>query len=517
VEKELVIHSTATEVEIALLEDSKLVELHQQETSANFSVGDIFLGKIRKLMPGLNAAFVDIGHKKDAFLHYTDMGPKLRNVLKFTDIVMSGSMNSPSLDNFKMEPDINKNGRVDQVLPRRQHILVQILKEPISTKGPRLSCEITIPGRYLVLTPFSDVIAVSRKIANADDRKRLQLIVESIKPKNFGVIVRTAAEGKKTAELHEELTLLLEKWDKIFYQLKGAKPPVKLLSELDKTSSILRDLLSDSFNRITTDDKEMYDNIKAYLTTIAPDQVKIVNLAKGPKALFETAGVTRQIKGLFGKTATMPSGAYLVIEHTEAMHVIDVNSGHKVGSNDMDGAVLQVNLEAAEEIARQLRLRDLGGLIVIDFIDMKDPEHKKELQRVMKEHMLKDRAQHTILPLSKFGLMQITRQRVRPELNINTAEVCPACNGTGKITASVLITDDVQRDLDFVLSTRPKTKIYLKVHPFLAAYFRKGFPSIQMKWYLKSKKWIKIDPSPEYTLNEYRFFDAHDDEIRLNQ
>ena len=516
-EKELIIHSTSTEVEIALLEDSKLVELHHQETSANFSVGDVFLGKIRKLMPGLNAAFVDIGHKKDAFLHYTDMGPKLKNVLKYTDAVMSGSMNTSSLENFKMVEDINKNGRVDQVLPKRQHILVQILKEPISTKGPRLSCEITIPGRYLVLTPFSDVIAVSRKIANAEDRKRLQLIVESIKPKNFGVIVRTAAEGKKTAELHEELSLLMEKWEKIFQQLKDAKPPVKLLSELDKTSIILRDLLSDSFNRITTDDKEMYENIKGYLTSIAPDQVKIVNYAKNVKPLFETSGVTRQIKGAFGKNATMPSGAYLVIESTEAMHVIDVNSGHKIGSADMDGAVLQVNLEAAEEIARQLRLRDLGGLIVIDFIDMKDPEHKKELQRVMKDHMLKDRAQHTILPLSKFGLMQITRQRVRPELEINTSEICPTCKGSGKVSATTLITDDIVRDLDFVIISRPKSKIHLHLHPFVSAFFKEGFPSLQMKWLMKYRKWITIHVESEYTLNEYRFFDEHEDEIRLNQ
>ncbi len=468
-------------------------------------------------MPGLNAAFVDIGHKKDAFLHYTDMGPKLRNVLKYSDAVMTGSMNTSSLENFKMEADINKNGRVDQVLPRRQHILVQILKEPISTKGPRLSCEITIPGRYLVLTPFSDIIAVSRKIANAEDRKRLQLIVESIKPKNFGVIVRTAAEGKKTAELHEELSALLEKWDKIFQQLKEAKPPAKLLNELDKTSSILRDLLSDSFNRITTDDKEMYDNIRTYLSSIAPDQVKIVHLVKNAKPLFEITGVTRQIKGSFGKTATMPSGAYLVIEHTEAMHVIDVNSGHKVGSADLDGAVLQVNIEAAEEIARQLRLRDLGGLIVIDFIDMKDPEHKKELQKVMKDCMLKDRAQHTILPLSKFGLMQITRQRVRPELNINTSEICPVCNGTGKVTATVLLTDDIQRDLDFVVLSRPKSTITLHLHPYISAFFRVGLPSLQMRWFLKYRRWIRITTESEYTLNEYRFFDDHEDEIRLNQ
>jgi ribonuclease G len=516
VEKELVIHSTPTEVEIALLEDGKLVELHHEETSNDFAVGDIFLGKIRKLMPGLNAAFVDIGHKKDAFLHYTDMGPKLKNVLKFTDGVIANSINSPSLDNYKVEGDINKNGKVDQVLAKRQHLLVQILKEPIGTKGPRLSCEITIPGRFLVLTPFTDVIAVSKKISSAEERKRLQNIAESIKPKNFGVIVRTAAEGKKTAELHEEMLQMTHKWEKIYLQLKQAQPPAKLLSELDKTTSILRDLLNDTFTRVVADDKDTYESIKNYLAGFSPEQMKIVQLHKGTKHIFDHHGVHRQIKTSFGKTATMSSGAYLVVEHTEAMHVIDVNSGHKVGSQSTDDAILAVNMEAAEEIARQLRLRDLGGLIVIDFIDMKDIEHKKELQKVMKDYMVKDRAQHTILPLSKFGLMQITRQRVRPELKINTSEMCPACDGTGKVQASVVMTDDIQRDLDFILQSRPKGKLYLHVHPFVEAYLTKGFPNQVMRWYLKHQKWVRVKAEPEYPMTVFKFFDEHEDEIRIN-
>ena len=515
-EKELVIHSTQSEVEIALLEDGKLVELHHEETSNDFAVGDIFIGKIRKLMPGLNAAFVDIGHKKDAFLHYTDMGPKLKNVLKYTDSVISGGLNTSSLEHFKLEPDINKNGKVDQVLPKRQHILVQISKEPIGTKGPRLSCELTIPGRFLVLTPFTDVIAVSKKISSAEERKRLQTIAESIKPKNFGVIVRTAAEGKKTAELHEEMMQMTAKWDKIFFQLKNANPPAKLLSELDKTSSILRDLLSDSFSKVIVDDKDMFESVKNYLTGFAPDQVKIVQLHKSTKHIFETFNVNRQIKSAFGKTATMNSGAYVIIEHTEAMHVVDVNSGHKVGTHAPDDSILAVNIEAAEEIARQMRLRDLGGLVVIDFIDMKDMEHKKTLQNAMKSFMVKDRAQHTILPLSKFGLMQITRQRVRPELKINTAEVCPSCAGTGKIQPTVLLTDGIEHDLDMVLQTRPKGTITLAVHPYLDAYLKKGFPNKQMRWYLKYRKWIKIHSDAEMPLNIYKFFDENEDEIRLS-
>lgn len=515
-EKELIINATPSEVEIALLEKSKLVELHNQKTNSNFTVGDIFLGRIKRLMPGLNAAFVDIGHKKDAFLHYTDLGPKLKSLLKYTNSVANGSHTTHRLDSFTIEPEIIKTGKVDQVLNRRDLILVQVLKEPISTKGPRLSCEITIPGRYLVLTPFVNVVAVSKKIGNSEERKRLQVLVESIRPKNFGVIVRTAAEGKRVADLHEELNFMLGKWEEIFQQLQTAKPPAKLLSELDKTSSILRDILTDSFNRIVVNDRQLFGNIKNYLGSIAPEKVKILNLYRGKKPIFESYGVTRQIKSSFGKTATMPSGAYLVIEHTEAMHVIDVNSGHKMQNANQEQAVLNVNLEAADEIARQLRLRDIGGIIIIDFIDMRNKDHRNVLVKAMRQAMKKDRAQHTILPLSKFGLMQITRQRVRPEVKINTAEVCPACNGTGKVNASILVTDEIERDLMFIFQSRPKAKIKLFVHPYLEAYFKRGLPNRQMKWYWKYQKWVKVLSDNDYSMLEYKFFDENEDEIRLN-
>ncbi|NRB61927.1 MAG: Rne/Rng family ribonuclease [Saprospiraceae bacterium] len=515
-EKELIIHSTPTEVQIALLENSRLVELHYQKTNNNFTVGDIFLGKIRRLMPGLNAAFVDIGHKKDAFLHYTDLGPKLKSLIKFTNGAVSGSIKTSRLDQFKIEKDINKNGKIDQVLNRRQPLLVQVLKEPISTKGPRLSCEITIPGRYLVLTPFSDIVAVSKKIGNTEERKRLKLLIESIRPKNFGVIVRTAAEGKKVADLHEELQIMLDKWESIHAQMHKAKPPLKLLSELDKTSSILRDLLTDSFHKVVVDDKQLFQNIKGYLSSIAPEKMDIVQFHRSNKPIFDVFGVTKQIKQSFGKTATMSSGAYLVIEHTEAMHVIDVNSGHKMSSNNAEEAVLKVNMEAAEEIARQLRLRDIGGLIIVDFIDMKKAEHKKQLLTSMRAAMKKDRAQHTILPLSKFGLMQITRQRVRPEVKIDTTEVCPTCNGTGKMNASILLVEDIERDLNYIFQSRPKANVKLVVHPYIEAYLKKGLLSKQVKWSRQFWKWIKITSNNDFYLTKYNFFDENEDEIRLS-
>ncbi len=515
-EKELIINSTPTEVEIALLEGKKLTELHKQKTNSKFSVGDIFLGKIRKLIPGLNAAFVDIGYDKDAFLHYTDLGPKLRSLIKFTAGSVSGNI-PYSLNNFRFEPEIIKTGKIDQVLDKKQPILVQILKEPISTKGPRLSCEITIPGRYTVLTPFSNVVAVSKKISNPEERKRLHRLVESIRPKNFGVIVRTAAEAKGTAELHEEMMNLTNKWKQIHGQLHKSQPPTKLLSELDKTSSILRDILTDNFNKIIVNDKELYRNIKGYLSKIAPDMVKIVSYYSSNKNIFDNFGVTRQIKASFGKTATMPSGAYLVVEQTEAMYVIDVNSGQKISKHaDQESNALSVNLESAKEIARQLRLRDIGGIIIIDFIDVKKQENKRLIHQKMKEYMKNDRAQHTILPLSKFGLMQITRQRVRPAIKIDTSETCPSCNGKGKVSPSLLLTEKLDRDLELILNNQSYSgKVRLEVHPYVYAYLKRGFPSPQMKWFMNYKKWIPISSDSNYQYMEYKFFNGMEDEIRF--
>ncbi len=513
--KELIINASQTDVEIALLEDSKLVEIHRQRHNVRFNVGDIFLGRVKKLMPGLNAAFVDIGNKRDAFLHYTDLGPNLRSLMKWTKHAIAGQ-NTARLDNFDFEPEIIKSGKITEVLQKNETVLVQILKEPISTKGPRLSCEITIPGRYLVLTPFNNFISISKKIANAEERKRLKVLMESIKPKNVGIILRTAAEGKKVADLHREVRELEMKWEQIHAQLKQATPPAKLLAELDKASSILRDLLTEEFNSIIVNDREAFNTIQTLLKNIAPESVKILKFYKSPTPIFSKFGVTRQIKASFGKTSTLKSGAYIIIEHTEAMHVIDVNSGPKSQRQDQESSALKVNIEVAEEIARQVRLRDLGGIILIDFIDMRRSENKKALYDKMKMFMANDRAQHTILPLSKFGLMQITRQRVRPEIEINTTEKCPTCNGTGTIDASILILDGIERDLDFILSSKPKAKLSIKVHPFLEAYLTKGWPSLRMKWFLKYNKWIKIYKDEDFSMLQYRFFDQ-DDEIRLGQ
>jgi len=517
VDKELIIRSTPTEVDIALLENKKLVELHSESKDVNFSVGDIFLGSIKMLRPGLNAAFLDIGiGKKDAFLHYTDIGPQIKSLCKYTAMSCNKQYNTHILENFPLEPDNPKNGRIENVFKRGNLVLVQILKEPISTKGPRLTCEITLPGRYMVMTPFNNVVAVSKKITDQEERKRLKYLVESIKPKNFGVIVRTAAVGKKVADLHEEIRKLMDNWRKIHKELEANGKPGKLLSELDKTSSLVRDLMNDSFNRIVTDNRDLHHTLKTYIKGVSPTQEKIVNLHNSKVPIFEKYRVNRQIKSSFGKTYTMPSGAYLIIEHTEAMHVIDVNSGPKAQKRNQEDAAIAVNLEAAEEIARQLRLRDIGGLIIIDFIDMRNFNNKQALVKAMKEFMKNDRAQHTILSLSKFGLMQITRQRVRPELEINNLEQCPSCLGTGKVTPSIVLGDEIERSVDYIISSHPKAKIALKVHPYIHSYFTKGIFSKQWSWFMKYKKWIKLIPMEDFHLNEFKFIDVYNDEIRLN-
>jgi ribonuclease G len=515
VNKELIINSAPTGVEIALLEDKKLVELHQESHDASFTVGDLYLGKVKKLVPGMNAAFVDVGFEKDGFLHYTDLSPYVRSLLKFTTQSINDKGESISdFGKFQTEAEIIKTGKIGEVLNGKPNVLVQILKEPIAAKGPRLSCEISLPGRFVVLTPFNDIVAVSRKIHSSDERKRLQKIVESIRTKNFGVIVRTAAEGKNTAELHEDLNNLIIMWQQIQKNLKNAVAPSKILGETDKTTSILRDLLSADFNRIVVNDKNIYNDARTYIQKVAPDKTEIVTFYQNGSPIFDNFGVTKQVKGSFGKTVNLASGAYLIIEHTEALHVIDVNSGYKSVSANQEENALQTNMEAAEEIARQLRLRDIGGIIVVDFIDMKLPDNKRRLAEAMEEFMRADRAKHAILPISKFGLMQITRQRMKPEVNINTQEVCPSCNGTGKVSATLILEDEIEKNISYLVMQKHK-QLMIAVHPIMEAYLRKGFPSKRMRWSWKYKQKIKVRANTSYHLTEYHFFDSHDEEIRL--
>jgi ribonuclease G len=517
VNSELIIDSTGSEVNIALLEEKRLVELSKEKKDNNFSVGDIYLGRIKKIMPGLNAAFVDIGYEKDAFLHYLDLGPQLRSLIKYMNDTINKRQLEPMLQNFICEKDIEKTGKMTQVLSNNQWLMVQIAKEPISTKGPRITSEISLAGRFVVLVPFSNIVSISSKIKSAEERMRLKKLAMSIKPKNFGLIVRTVADGKKVAELDADIQDLISKWTSAYELLKVAKPPLKVLGEMDRTSTILRDMLNSNFNAIHVNDIAVAEEIKSYIRTIAPEQQEIVKYTKSKIPIFENLGIDKQIKSLFGKTVNLPNGAYLIIEHTEAMHVIDVNSGGRNRSGDnQENNALQVNLMAAREIARQLRLRDMGGIIIIDFIDLHTTQNRKELFDCLKDEMKKDRAKHTVLPPSKFGLVQMTRERVRPEMQIETVEKCPACEGTGEIKASLLLLDDIENNIRYFAEEQNEKSLLLKVHPFLESYLNKGmFSSVALKWKRKYKRKLKVEAVTAYHLMEYHFFNGKGEEIKI--
>jgi ribonuclease G len=512
--RELIIDATSQEISIALLENKELVELNKVSRNLEFSVGDIHLGKVKKVMPGLNAAFVDIGHEKDAFLHYLDLGPQFSSLSKFLKLHLSKKGRHISVQKFKRIPDINKDGKIVDVLEAGQKVLVQIVKEPISTKGPRLTSEISIPGRNVVLIPFSDKVSISSKIESKEERNRLKRLLLSIKPKNYGLIVRTVAEDKKVATFDAEIRGLVRKFESAFQKISDVQPPKLLVSELNRTTALLRDILNVSFNSIIVNDDNLFREIKDYINTIAPEKVRIVKLFSSAQPIFEQLGINRKIKALFGTTVSFKNGAYLIIEHTEALHVIDVNSGNRSRTvSDQATNALETNLAAADEIARQLRLRDMGGIIVADFIDMNKQEHRQMVYERMKTAMSKDPTKHNILPLSKFGLMQITRQRVRPEMSIKVSEKCPTCNGTGEIGPSLLYMDALRNQIQERINEYKLKKLELRVHPFIEAYLTKGWNSHRKQWSKDMNCKIKVTGMSSFPLLQYALLTENGEEI----
>ena len=509
---ELVIDVRAEEVVIALLKDKRLAELTTEKTSAKFAVGDIYYGRVKKIMPGLNAAFVNIGYEKDAFLHYLDLSPQFNSLNSY--IKQCIARKGMPVSKLKLEPEINKNGKISDVLSVGQYVAVQVAKEPISTKGPRLTSELSLAGRHLVLMPFAEKVSVSQKIKSSEERKRLKRLIESIRPKNYGVIVRTVAEGKNAELFDSELTELVERFESAFKHLREIEPPKLILGEIDRTSAMLRDILNPSFENIYVNDLALSKEIKKYISTIAPEKEGIVKFITTEVPIFDHFGIDKQIKSSLGRTVSFKNGAYLIIEHTEAFHVIDVNSGNRVKlGDDQETNALEVNLAAADEIARQLQLRDMGGIIVIDFIDMQQAEHRQKLFEKMKAAMETDRAKHTILPLSKFGLMQITRQRVRPEMTVTTTETCPVCHGTGKAEAAILLIDKIEDKLEYLAKEKKARFVELKVHPFIEAYLTKGWFSLRWKWAKKYRIRLKVLGVPSYYIYEYKFFNRFNREI----
>ncbi len=513
---ELVVDVQSSKISIALLEDKRLMEFNEEGLDEVFSVGNIYLGKVKKIMPGLNAAFVNIGYKKDAFLHYLDLGSNFNTLNSFITSLHNDRKRTLVMNKVKQLPDIEKDGSISDVLKTGQEIAVQITKEPISTKGPRLSSELSIAGRFLVLIPFSDKVSISQKIKSSEEKIRLKQLLQSIKPKGFGVIVRTVAEYRKVAELDNELKLLVKKWNDTVKKIQKSKAVSLVAEESGRTVGVLRDTFNSDFSHIHINNKEVYDEVRTYLELIAPEKKKIVSFYSGEEPIFDKFGINKQIKSAFGKAVSFKKGAYLIVEHTEAMHVIDVNSGNRSrATNNQESNALDVNLSAADEIARQLRLRDMGGIIVVDFIDMKEGENRQKLFERMVENLSKDRAKHNVLPLSKFGLMQITRQRVRPEVTINVEETCPTCYGKGKAMPSILFTDQLESKINYLVNRLKIKRFTLYIHPYIHAFLSKGVISNLIKWKMKYGLRNKIIPSQKLGFLQYKFYDSEGIEIDL--
>ncbi|MDE7441478.1 MAG: Rne/Rng family ribonuclease [Muribaculaceae bacterium] len=515
---ELVVDVQQEDVSIALLEDGRLVSLQKESRNIAYAVGDLYLAKVKKIMPGLNAAFLDVGYDKDAFLHYLDLGPQFSSYTRFINEAMADKKKVPNISKFKLDPDISKQGSIADVVQPGQQLLVQIAKEPISSKGPRLTTEISFTGRYMVLMPFGDKISISQKIRSTEEKIRLRQLMSSIKPKGFSVIVRTSAENKRVAELNNEMRTLVKYWEESVAKMQRSQSPALIFEEESRMVSVIRDIFSPTFENIYVNEAEAFTQIQNYVGLIAPENKDIVKIYAKDTPIFDHFNITRQIKSSFGKTVSFKSGAYIIIEHTEALHVIDVNSGNRSkASNDQETNALDVNLKAADEIARQLRLRDMGGIIVIDFIDMNKAEHRQTLYDHMREIMANDRARHNILPLSKFGLMQITRQRVRPALDITTTETCPSCFGKGEVQPSILFTEKLEEKLDYLVNSLKVKKFILYIHPYVEAYVKKGMFSLYGRWKRKFGRGFKVVPDEALAYLEYRVLDGSGKEVDLKE
>ena len=513
--RELIINVNPTEVSIALCENKVLVELNKEQCQTGFSVGDIYLGRVRKIMPGLNAAFVNIGHEKDAFIHYLDLGANFSSLRRIVDSHAPGKR-TLHVDSMKLEPQLEKEGRIGDHLQVGQTVMVQISKEAISTKGPRLTADISLAGRNVVLVPFTNKVFVSTKIRSNTAKKRLRKVAQEVLPQNFGVIIRTAAAEAEDIDIMQDILSLVERWNTALAAMRKSEAPARLMSEMSRVNTIIRDSLNDTFSQITVDDETMYKEIKSYVRAIKPDMEQLVKLYKGKVPIFDNFDVAKQIKSLFAKYVSLRRGAYLIIEHTEAMHVIDVNSGNRTkAEDDQEQTALEVNLAAAAEIARQLRLRDMGGIVIVDFIDMRKQQSRQTLYQEMQKLMATDKAKHTILPITKFGLMQITRQRVRPIAMNETSDVCPTCHGTGKVEPTILLEQKIEGQIQ-LLAEKGCKYVNLRVSPYVAAYLRKGIWSLRMRWIFKYKLRIKLTTDHSVGMIDVSYLDKKGESILIN-
>ena len=512
---ELIIDVHPNEIAIALTEDDRLQEIRREKRNVDtFAVGNIYYGRVKKVMPALNAVFVDVGYEKEAFLHYLDLGSNFLTLQKFITRTVSDRRRIPSMRSIEKQPECGKDGQIADYLKVGDTLLVQVTKEPINTKGPRLTAEISLAGRNMVLMPMGDKVMVSNKIRRDSERNKLRKMVQQVRPQGYGVIVRTVAEGAQMEDLDSELNILVRKWEDALRLLQTKQPVSLICEEIGRTTGIIRDLFSPEFNTIQVNDAAVYDEVREYVELISPDSAKIVKLYNGDQPIFDRYDITRQLKTGLGRTVGFKNGGYLIIDKTEALFSIDVNSGSKKVYDDQEENAFHYNMLAAEEIVHQLRLRDIGGIIIVDFIDMDSKDHQQNLYDYMRKLMSHDRARHNILPLSKFGLMQITRQRVRPAVEMDVTEVCPTCHGKGRIQSSINFTEQLEQEIDLMYRQYGKG-IRLHVHPYIYAYATKGLLSLKRRWWWRYG--ISLQENQGLGMLEYHFFNAKNMELSRPQ
>ncbi|RMD87340.1 MAG: Rne/Rng family ribonuclease [Calditrichaeota bacterium] len=487
--KDIIINSTVGETRVAILENGRLAELFVERPENERMVGDIYLGKVVNVVPGMHAAFVDIGQEHDAFLHFSDIGDELVEYTDFLDLERS------------------KNGarkKTHRPIPKEgQELLVQVIKEPINNKGARVTTVLSIPGRFLVLVPNSDLIGVSKKIRRPKEKRRLRKIAREIKPEGFGLIVRTVAEGKDENALRADLDALLQEWKRIEKKLRRETPPALIYKDVAVASSVIRDLFTNDVSRVIVDSKKLYKDIASYLKEVAPSLYNRLEYYNNKKPIFDTFGIESEIEKCLSRKVWLPSGGYIIFDHTEALVAIDVNSGKYLGRRAPEENILKINLEAAREIARQIRLRDIGGLIVIDFIDMVDPNNKQKLYEEFKRELRRDRAQWSITPISEFGLIEMTRERIRPSLLYAFSEPCPTCDGTGRVLSKSALLTKIERWIKRFKSERKEWSLKLVVHPNTANYLTSGLISPVRRFMLKYR--LKIEVEKDETLKTDQF------------
>lgn len=504
---QIIIHASGKQTRIALLENGELAQLFIESEENQRTVGNIYLAKVHKVMSGIRAAFIDMGTPKDAFLHFSDAGDHLKEyvqMLNGKNAIHKNVRNELEKTNFDKISNYEKQKWAGKILRPGQQLLVQIVKEPIGSKGPRVSTDITVAGRFLVLIPMGEYIAVSRKINNYKERRRLKSVVGSMVPEGFGVIIRTVAKDKDKQAIEDDMRNVLKKWERILEQLETAKPPSLLYKDLDMTESLVRDLFAKQYDRVLVDDPEMHKQIKSYVSQVAPQMIPNVELYKGRDHIFDFMKVAKDVDSIFSPRVRMPSGGYLIFEQTEAMYVVDVNSGPYAAKERQEDNSLKTNLEAAREVAKQLRLRDIGGIIVVDFIDLRKGKNRKKIYDELKKEFKKDPAKTNVIGMSDFGLVQITRQRIRPSVVNSVSKVCPTCGGSGSVVTQNTIIADLDAWLSKFRTTTDYRAVDVYINPYLKSYLEKGFLSIKWRWMLRY--WLKISLVADETisLNEYK-------------